>query len=756
MALQVWLPLNGNLNNQGLLNGNFTISTTPTYIDSGKIGKALNSGAFSMSAEQTNNLLNNNYFSICFWIYINASNGTSAITTIFGNGNMTAPNNRRFTLYHYPTVNQLHLSWQNYDSNGDKVGYVSGIDFLPSYQWTHVAVTYNNSKREIKIYKNGSLYHTISNAYQFTNPNYSYITQLISNDSRRYLNDYRIYDHCLSPKEVKEISKGLVLHYKLDSLDSNGNLVIGLVNGGQTSISGNTINISGSNSDTYFFIKTSRAMTSGKTYKISCIGNFSNNNIYYNFPIAAQSNSSPGVLNVKNGYCELIFIANDVCQNAGTQIILDDNGRNPGVGSIINIKLEEVNTIYDCSGYKHNSIIQGKLTENIDSPRYNKCLKNIDGYICKTNENMYFPVSYGLTITCWIYLTLWGAQQSGIWATSNDNSSPSDYNTTACNHRDGGFDIRGTNGVTYRLSCSGSDIPVNNWRHVAFTHDGSTAKLYINGILVRSLSVPTSLVAFNYIFLGYSCAGSLSRKCQGNWSDFRVYCTALSDTDIKELYDTAASIDNQGNMFSFEFDEEEINKPQVLKTGLSKTNSFIEINDKIKILSDGSAFIQILHHNAPSSNLFNSVNCWLNNTSNLYSLTISLKTIFKNLSNYEFLVCEKLESSSSESQIRWRQTSNPALSSTLSGYTLISGSAPYGAGLMNKGNYGCFHNGNTWWCCCGSYTSYNGGIPGFTGVIKSGYLDLYIRIPQEMLKGNIGAFTKFFSKSILSTQFIEK
>jgi hypothetical protein len=30
------------------------------------------------------------------------------------------------------------------------------------------------------------------------------------------MNDVRIYDHALSTKEVEEIAKGLVLHYKLD------------------------------------------------------------------------------------------------------------------------------------------------------------------------------------------------------------------------------------------------------------------------------------------------------------------------------------------------------------------------------------------------------------------------------------------------------------------------------------------------------------------------------------------------------------
>jgi len=41
-------------------------------------------------------------------------------------------------------------------------------------------------------------------------------TNIITLNANNYnLNDFRLYDTVLSPREVKEISKGLVLHYPL-------------------------------------------------------------------------------------------------------------------------------------------------------------------------------------------------------------------------------------------------------------------------------------------------------------------------------------------------------------------------------------------------------------------------------------------------------------------------------------------------------------------------------------------------------------
>jgi hypothetical protein len=76
---------------------------------------------------------------------------------------------------------------------------------------------------KVQIYVDGDLKATrtgVLSTFNLTTPYY------LGRDSRTgatafqgKLNDFRIYDHALSTKEIKEISRGLILHYKLNALN---------------------------------------------------------------------------------------------------------------------------------------------------------------------------------------------------------------------------------------------------------------------------------------------------------------------------------------------------------------------------------------------------------------------------------------------------------------------------------------------------------------------------------------------------------
>ena len=105
---------------------------------------------------------------------------------------------------------------------------------MPLNEWHHLCFTYKNT--ESKLYIDGTLRYTGTNAGSYkTSHNLTLGARSNSANGagssfyypmEGYLNDFRLYDHCLSAKEVKEISQGLVLHYKLDDMmRSNENLL---------------------------------------------------------------------------------------------------------------------------------------------------------------------------------------------------------------------------------------------------------------------------------------------------------------------------------------------------------------------------------------------------------------------------------------------------------------------------------------------------------------------------------------------------
>ena len=269
--------------------------------------------------------------------------------------------------------------------------------------------------------------------------------------------------------------------------------------------------------------------------------------------------------------------------------------------------LSESNDIEDSSGYNHNGTIIGDLILGEKQGRYSNSLRwNSSAPTVNSEEGIcYIQTPFTLTTPLQMSVTWWAKPETGYgssgyhaaFCTSNNASRPSDYNTTAFHHRDEGFDIYPSDGSGVKR-LSKFTYTLGSWHHYAVTYDGTTARGYRDGVLTVSVTVGTNktLATFTQLYIGYSQAGGVKRKTLGNYSDFRIYVTALSAEDILQLYHTSAKIDNKQNLHTFELVEPatriSINKQgQILcneleetsATKFFKTNQIIETNNLIEL-----------------------------------------------------------------------------------------------------------------------------------------------------------------------------
>lgn len=199
MSLQVWLPLTKDLRNQGL--GNVTIDNSgATFETNGKLGGCYNltGGPIVLS-----NLSNPTEISVAFWFKRTANTGTRQFMFTAWNGvtcELTTDGKPTFAVYRssYPTI------------VGDVITTSTG--------WVHYCGTFSTTKG-MKLYINGSLVGSDSNTAAIVwNTTTGQIGKFSSYASMSaQMNDFRIYDHCLSETEVKRLAQGLVLHYPLNN-----------------------------------------------------------------------------------------------------------------------------------------------------------------------------------------------------------------------------------------------------------------------------------------------------------------------------------------------------------------------------------------------------------------------------------------------------------------------------------------------------------------------------------------------------------
>ena len=205
MALIAWLPFVKDSRQQGL-SSDVSVTGTISLDNSGKLGKCLNSS--NEVAINTNHSFSK-IWSFCFWGYVNGSSVTSNWTQIArindGSSNLrieVCPASYNNGIFCYSTHNNTGYAITNGSIASPSGGYYN--------QWAHFCLTSDGTT--ITKYMNGVSIGTC--AYNGSGTITG--TFVLSNNHIIKKNDARIYDHCLSPMEVKELAKGLVLHYPLN------------------------------------------------------------------------------------------------------------------------------------------------------------------------------------------------------------------------------------------------------------------------------------------------------------------------------------------------------------------------------------------------------------------------------------------------------------------------------------------------------------------------------------------------------------
>ena len=587
MSLVVWLPLTKDLRQQGLSNVTAT-NNGATFNSAGKLGGCYNIDNASLTF--ANPLPSTcSEFSICGWVNLNSNfvknNGLHIIS--WGG------------TYSRICVSKDGAAVKVLLSNSAMIASNALDSTVVAEVWNHYAVTFKNGV--VCIYINGILDKQIT--IGISSVTFASTTTTIGNYSSEIahgkLNDFRIYDHALSSMEVKELAKGLVLHYPLNRQGWGQENIIP-----NSKIDGSWTYPSSSVSDKYSKVTT--VIPSATQYTLSFDAKSTVNGDkmrthYYSPNTTTTCVSSQGITKAaSDGNMDFTLstqwqrywvIYTQTETTAVKHLICPRlvSGQGSGTVSVKNVKLEEgpiatpwcpnssdalattmglnSTTEYDCSGFGNNGTkwaydTAGTIDYMSDTPKY-----QVSTYINSDNNttntasgtryiygNCELTTPQYLTVAFWCkpiagYGNQTGQGQFSLTNNAIGTSAGQDYDTCPMNHRDSYIDMCTSSGTHKTM---GITFTANEWHHYVIVYDGRYGRVYKDGIATgQTLDMGSVLPLKNMkgVVIGFSRAGGVWRSNKSYYSDFRIYTTALSADDVKSLYQNSAYIDSSGNVY---------------------------------------------------------------------------------------------------------------------------------------------------------------------------------------------------------------
>lgn len=718
MSLLIWLPLHGNLNNYGSSPITFSVVTGNGGISAASSGGKTESSCYQRTATNgtsyitsSSNLTLSNDFTMACWCYATTAGAVDSANGIITNHNHSTVSGAGITLK-YDGATKCYISCNT--GNGSNRTYHTYYGTTNIYgAWHHLCLTYDKSATLYRLYVDGicEKEFTYGNSAQANKFNlFDWSTGHSSNGSYKpvaKLNDVRVYDQCLSKKEVKLLSQGLVAHYKLNGGGANNLLVnttnpqsaANLVSATTTGFSivpeyaldANVFqSMSSTSAERFIYSSRTPVISKSTSYTFSCdlwANDYVKNiDLFWLSDTDATQKTGSSYVNVtsttrtipkRNGWFHVTWTFTTKADDRTGYIRIDNNGSSvDGTDAILratNLKLEKgtKETGYsmspsevlftvadDSSGYKHNGTTSGTFNYDTDSPRY-QCCAIFDG----STTRIHLPIKSLMTSVLKDKCTI------NFWVNEANTSSRSIY---FGGYSGSNFNIE-MSSAKLRVYWNGSpDISVvsvsnNVWAMFTIVIDVATGiKIYKNGSLAHTYSGALTDITSGFTNDTFRI-GSDSRTgdtmMEGKMSDFRIYCSALSAEDVLTLYQSAGSATRDGGLIAYEF-QESMNAPaKIQRTGIFNAKNFSEkgfLPDvKITTLPDNSAWARVFYHkNHAGTVLFTSVNEVLNtNTENKFSCLYLLDQLKGSDGKYEFMLTFPAQHAGKYN--RWKQTNNP-------------------------------------------------------------------------------------------------
>lgn len=633
MSLLAWFPLTKNGNNQGITTNNFILEDS-LFDTSGKIGKYLKIDNVRKSVV-IDGLSNAKQVSIAFWFKEMEETVTNWQDFImlyghYDDGTKVADGEVRIENYNNGSTGAPSVNWYSSVFNKNYPDSTSALSLGNHFStglnvWHHAVLEVDFELHNWKCWFDGQY---ISETQINSNAKYFNDRLYIGDGSITCgLNDIRVYDHLLSKAEIKEIVQGLVLHYPLNSGYGNENL---LVEGNKLSSWTQENCTATQESDENFssFIKITSTTTNRRIFRgvnnvWTTVGEIFTVSFYaktetdgmtidlsrsisdftdkfsltgewkrYVGHIKVTSSSNTGTLSVRLNIAGTVCIA-DIKLERGEI----DTFYVPNEADALYSKLGyDSTTIYDTSGFGNNGVFNNTKTYSIDTPLYDNSIN-----LQKANSN-YINLQ-NTYITNQSTINFWGKVNTfNNWQRFFEFCNV--LQGQAGNHRI----LLATSGNTQQLTLHiyGGDtgttsLYINNnittidtnWHMYSIVFNKTNLKVFMDGTSIVDTTMTQELTSMvrQYSYIGKSSYSGDS-YFDGNISDFRIYSTALSADDIKQLYESKARIDKNGNVYCNQFIdndyEEELLTSQKMR--LSQQNAQAAISYE----TNGSQIINII------------------------------------------------------------------------------------------------------------------------------------------------------------------